>query len=43
MNARPISLRGAGELVANEPVVVRVAGQAVAGESTFTFGGGELR
>jgi hypothetical protein len=34
---------GAGEVVANEPVAVPVDGQAVAGESTFTFDGGELR
>jgi hypothetical protein len=32
-----------GDLVANLPVQVAVAGAAVAGETTFTFDGGELR
>jgi hypothetical protein len=32
-----------GDLVANDPVEVPVTGDAVAGETTFTFDGGELR
>ncbi len=31
------------DLVANEPVAVAVSGEVVAGETTFTFDGGELR
>jgi hypothetical protein len=38
-----VPLGSTGELVANEPIVVPVTGEAVAGETTFTFDGGELR
>jgi hypothetical protein len=38
-----VPLGKAGELIANDPIAVPVAGEAVAGETTFTFDGGELR
>jgi hypothetical protein len=38
-----VPLGKVGELVANDPVEVPVTGEAVAGESAFTFDAGELR
>jgi len=38
-----VPLGATGELIANEPVAVPLTGKVAAGETTFTFDGGELR